>query len=164
MPVLNRDRADPLHLVFTGITQTPANLQRLIEDLNIQPWVHVLGRVSRGELESLYKQAFATAVPSLYEQGSFPLMECFHSVAQFSSDIPSLREQLDAMGSDAIFFDPHSADSFVESLAALERDRTGILARQLAGFERMKKRTWSDAAKEWCEVFREAIATTPNNA
>ena len=165
LPVLNRDRADPLHLVFTGITQTPENLQRLIEDLNIQPWVHVLGKVSRGELESLYKQAFATAVPSLYEQGSFPLMEALSfGCPILSSDIPSLREQLDAMGSDAIFFDPHSADSFVESLAALERDRTGILARQLAGFERMKKWTWSDAAKEWCEVFREAIATTPNTA
>lgn len=161
LPALNCNRSDPIHLVFTGITQIPDPLRELIEDLQIEPWVHVLGKVSRGELESLYRHAFATAVPSLYEQGSFPLMEAlWFSCPILSSDIPSLREQLAAMKDDAIFFDPNSTESFIESVRFLEQNRSGILADQLAGFERMKQRSWSDAAEEWCEVFQQALLPT----
>lgn len=158
LPVLNRHRSDPMHLVFTGITQTPENLKRLINDLGIKPWVHVLGKVPREELESLYKQAFATAVPSLYEQGSFPLMEALSfGCPILASNIPSLREQLADMGEAAIFFDPHSADDFVRAVEQLEQNPTSKTSAQLAGFERMKQRSWTDAAGEWCEVFKQAL-------
>lgn len=164
LPLINRNRPQPLHLVFTGITQTPNNLKRLIDDLGIESQVHVLGKVPRGELESLYKHAYATTVPSLYEQGSFPLLEALSfGCPILASDIPSLREQLGPMLDDAIFFDPHSADSFVEAFESLESDRVGTLVRQLAGFERMKKRTWQDAACQWCEVFRQAIRIAGNH-
>jgi glycosyltransferase involved in cell wall biosynthesis len=164
LPVLNQDRNDPFHLVFTGITQIPDPLQRLIEDLQIQPWVHVLGKVSRGQLESLYRHAFATAVPSLYEQGSFPLMEAlWFSCPILSSDIPSLREQLAAMQNDAIYFDPKSTNSFVNAVRLLENNRSSILANQLAGFEKMKQRTWADAAREWCQVFHQALLPTTSS-
>lgn len=165
LPALNRNREVPLHLVFTGITQTPEHLQRLIDELGIRPWVHVLGKVSRGELELLYRHAFATAVPSLYEQGSFPLMEALaFGCPILASDIPSLREQLAAMGDDAIFFDPRSADSFVQAVRLLEHDRRGRLAGQLAGFQRMKQRTWAEVAKEWCDVFTQAVEPRPGPA
>jgi glycosyltransferase involved in cell wall biosynthesis len=161
LAVLNRDRKDPYHLVFTGITNTPENLQKLINDLNIEPWVHVLGKVPRSELQALYRQAFATAVPSLYEQGSFPLMEALSfGCPILCSDIPSLREQLSAMNDEDLFFDPHCSDSFVQAVDKLQANRDARLADQLAGFERMKQRTWSDAAKQWCEVFRQALDQT----
>lgn len=158
LPELNRNQPSPLHVVFTGITQTPADLKQIIEQLDIQPWVHVLGKVSRGQLEALYRHAFATAVPSLYEQGSFPLMESLgFGCPILSSDIPSLREQLQAMQDDAMFFDPHSIDSFVAAVRRLQLDRSGSLAKQLSGFERMKQRSWEDVAGQWCEVFQQAI-------
>lgn len=159
LPALNRDRPDPLHLVFTGIKRTPGSLLRLIADLHVEAHVHVLGKVSRGELESLYRHAHATAVPSLYEQGSFPLMEALaFSCPILAADIPALREQLEALGDAAIFFDPRSPADFVRAVAELERDRDGRLARQVAGFARMQQRTWQDAAREWCAVFDEALA------
>lgn len=158
LAVLNQNRKDPYHLVFTGITNTPENLQKLIHDLGIKPWVHVLGKVPRGQLQTLYRQAFATAVPSLYEQGSFPLMEALSfGCPILSSDIPSLREQLSAMNDEDLFFDPHCSDSFVRAVEKLQAHRDTRLADQLAGFERMKQRTWSDAAEQWCEVFRQAL-------
>jgi glycosyltransferase involved in cell wall biosynthesis len=159
LPLLNRDRAVPLHLVFTGIKRTPRSLVRLIEGLRVSSWVHVLGKVSRGELEALYRHAHATAVPSLYEQGSFPLMEAlFFDCPILAADIPALREQLEALGDAAIYFDPHSPAAFVRAVEDLERDRGGRLTRQVAGFARMKQRTWQDAAREWCAVFDEALA------
>jgi len=158
LPLLNRDRPKAFHVVFTGITQIPEYLQTLIENLNIHDQVHVLGKVTRGELELLYRNAYATAVPSLYEQGSFPLYESLSFECPIlASDIPALREQLQALGNDAIFFDPHSAESFARSVLQIEQNRQGIISRQLAGFERMKQRSWDDAAKEWCDVFQQAI-------
>jgi glycosyltransferase involved in cell wall biosynthesis len=133
----------------------------LIKDLQLEPWVHVLGKVSRGELESLYRHAFATAVPSLYEQGSFPLMEALSfGCPILSSDIPSLREQLAAMGPDAIYFDPHSESDFARAVFELDQDRSGKLAGQLAGFQRMKQRTWADVADEWCKIFHAILKPT----
>lgn len=161
LSVLNQNRKDPYHLVFTGITSTPENLQKLIHDLAISPWVHVLGKVSRSQLQALYRQAFATAVPSLYEQGSFPLMEALSfGCPILSSDIPSLREQLSAMHDEDLFFDPHCSNSFVQAVEKLQANRDTRLADQLAGFERMKQRTWSDAAQQWCEVFHQALEGT----
>lgn len=161
LPLINRNQPDPWHVVFTGIRQTPLNLQSLIKDLQLESWVHVLGKVSRAELESLYRHAFATAVPSLYEQGSFPLMEALSfGCPILSSDIPPLREQLAAMGHDAIYFDPRSEADFARAVFELDQDRSRKLVSQLAGFERMKQRTWSDVAKEWCKVFQAALDPT----
>lgn len=163
LPLLNRDRTKAFHIVFTGITRTPENLQRLIDDLNVHDQVHTLGKVTRGELELLYRNAYATAVPSLYEQGSFPLYESLSFECPIlASDIPALREQLQALGNDAIFFDPHSTESFVHAVLRLEQDRQAITSRQLAGFERMKQRTWGDVAKEWCGVLGQAIDIQPD--
>ncbi|MFM7928586.1 MAG: hypothetical protein ACKO9Q_12830, partial [Pirellula sp.] len=77
-----------------------------------------------------------------------------------SSDIPSLREQLSAMQDEDLFFDPHCSNSFVRAVEKLQADRDNRLAAQLAGFERMKQRTWSDAAQQWCEVFHQALEGT----
>ena len=119
----------------------------------------MLGKVTRSELESLYRNAYATVVPSLYEQGSFPLMESLHfGCPILSSDIPSLREQLQAMGSSALFFDPRSVQSLVQSLRELSLDRQGKLKEQLEGFRAMQARTWDDVAKEWCAVFDRALS------
>ena len=62
-------------VVFTGIHSCPDYIQDEIKKQGLSNDVVVLSHVSRGELLRLYRGAFATVVPSLYEQGSFPLME-----------------------------------------------------------------------------------------
>jgi hypothetical protein len=63
------------------------------------------------------------------------------------------------MGSSALFFDPHSVQSLVQSLRELSYDRQGKLEEQLSGFRAMQARTWDDVAKEWCVVFDRALTT-----
>jgi hypothetical protein len=64
------------------------------------------------------------------------------------------------MHDEDLFFDPHCSNSFVRAVEKIQADRDTRLANQLAGFERMKQRTWSDAAQQWCEVFRQALEGT----
>ncbi len=154
------DELRSLQVLFTGGSELPADLNNKINALGVADRIKLPGRVTRSELESLYRNAYATVVPSLYEQGSFPLMESLHfGCPILSSDIPSLREQLQAMGSSALFFDPRSVQSLVQALRELSYDRQGKLEEQLSGFRAMQARTWDDVAKEWCVVFDRALTT-----
>lgn len=156
------DKLRSMQVVFTGSSDLPVDLKNKIDALGVGDRLKLPGKVTRSELESLYRNAYATVVPSLYEQGSFPLMESLHfGCPILSSDIPSLREQLQAMGSSALFFDPRSVQSLVQSLRELSYDRQGKLEEQLNGFRAMQARTWDDVAKEWCVVFDRALATQP---
>lgn len=155
---LLRARSDrPWQVVFTGISDCPDALRSQLRASSVAEHVHILGRVSRAQLANLYRHAFATVVPSLYEQGSFPLMEALHfGCPVLSSDIPSLREQLHGMGDAAIFFDPHQPADLVSKLLAFEPVRAATTERQQLGFFSMRERTWTDAAREWVEVLAEA--------
>lgn len=157
---LLRARSDrPWQVVFTGISDCPDALRSQLRASTVAEHVHILGRVSRAQLANLYRHAFATVVPSLYEQGSFPLMEALHfGCPVLSSDIPSLREQLHGMGDSAIFFDPHQPGDLVNKLLAFEPVRAETTERQQSGFLSMRERTWTDAAREWVEVLSEAKA------
>lgn len=147
-----------LHVVFTGISNCPTELSKKIASLGVSDRVHILGKVSRSELEALYRNAYATVVPSLYEQGSFPLMEALQFECPIlASDIPSLREQLRSLGSSALYFDPRSDASLVQSLRELESDWEQRLRSQLEGFRVMQSRTWDDVASQWSDVFRRAL-------
>lgn len=152
-----RGRGD-MRLVFTGIRQVPASLARRIEALGLTEHVHVLGKVSREELACLYREAVATVVPSLYEQGSFPILEALHwGCPVAASDLPALREALEPLGDAMLFFDPRDASAVADTIAAIALDRDGLFRRQASGFESLRARTWSQVAGEWAAAFAEAI-------
>lgn len=152
-----------LHVVFTGISDCPAELSKRIASLGVSERVHVLGKVSRIELESLYRNAYATVVPSLYEQGSFPLMEALQFECPIlASDIPSLREQLQGLGESALYFDPRSDDSLILALRTLDSDWEKRLRSQLDGFRILQSRSWDDVAAQWCNVFQRTLSESRN--
>lgn len=148
-----------LHVVFTGISNCPPELSKRITSLGVSERVHVLGKVSRAELESLYRNAYATVVPSLYEQGSFPLMEALQfECPVLASDIPPLREQLHGLGESALYFDPRSDNSLIQALRTLDSDWEKRLRNQLDGFRVLQSRSWDDVAIQWCDVFRRTLS------
>ncbi len=153
-----RRRGTALDLVLTGIRGLPRPLARRIEKLGIAGHVHVLGKVSREELSRLYAEAKATVVPSLYEQGSFPILEALHwGCPVAASDLPALRESLAPLGDKMVFFDPRDAAKIAAAIAGILADRDAVRTRQMAAFERLRTRTWVDVAHEWGTVFEEAI-------
>src|SRR5919202_635387 len=74
---LLRDKQNvKVSVVFTGHqTEYFAKIDEVIHELNLQSHVQFLGVVSEDVLYTLYRQAHAVVVPTLYEAGSFPLME-----------------------------------------------------------------------------------------
>jgi glycosyltransferase involved in cell wall biosynthesis len=165
LAMLHASGATDWRVVFTGISECPESLQQKIAQSSVADAVHVLGRVPRSELATLYRNAFATVVPSLYEQGSFPLMEALHFGCPIMiSDIPSLREQFAMLGDSGLFFDPYRPERLIDVLQSLEAGRESLLKLQIAGFRAMQKRTWKDAARDWIAVLSDAIeAGRPSN-
>lgn len=150
-----------LQLVFTGMADPPASLTKEIAAHGLQQQVHVLKKVSRTTLTALYQQAFATIVPSLYEQGSFPILEGLRSNSPVAcSDIPSLREAFAPLGKAMLYFDPRSVASLTEVILQIAREREMILKNQQAAKQMLHERTWVAAAAEWMVVFREALGSS----
>ena len=158
IPRLKELNLDSMKIVFTGIRKCPRWLRAAIASHDAQDSVLILGKVTRCELAALYRSAFATVVPSFYEQGSFPLLEALqHQCPAISSDIPALREQFAEMGEDMVFFDPHRAESLFSAVRRVHFDRQAIIVAQQNSFARLKLRKWTDAAQDWLNVFSEVI-------
>jgi glycosyltransferase involved in cell wall biosynthesis len=155
---------DSFDLVFTGMRSIPENLTRLIKAYGLISRVHVLGCVARSMLADLYRGAVATLVPSLYEQGSFPIYEALHWRCPVAcSDIPSLREQCAAMGDAMIYFDPRNPEAIAHTVLKIRNEYESIRARQYAASRVMWQRTWQDVAGDWLAVFHEAAEIARNS-
>jgi glycosyltransferase involved in cell wall biosynthesis len=149
---------DGFDLVFTGAAAPfPVELTALVERHGLRGRVHVLGRVSREVLAALYQSAFATVVPSRYEQGSFPIHEAIHwGCPAACSDIPPLREQCAALGDAMVYFDPTSPMSIADAVLRLRDGREAIRGEQHRRSLAQAARTWKQVAEEWLPILREA--------
>lgn len=157
---LLRDRfgVDDFDLVFTGYRPLPDDLRRQVFDSGLSGRVHALECVERGALAALYRNAFATIVPTLYEQGSFPVYEALHYGCPVAcSRIPALREQCRDMGDAMLYFDPHNAEDIARTVLAIRDNRESIRATQAEASRPLFGRTWKDAAMDWLRVFRETV-------
>jgi glycosyltransferase involved in cell wall biosynthesis len=154
--VLRERGEDWADVVFTGITEPSAELSETIHRYDLADRVHILGKVDRATLGALYKCAFATVVPTLYEQGSFPVYEAIHwQCPVAASDIPPLREQCQSMGDAMLYFDPYSVEAIADSVVSIRKNRDGIQREQWAASRQLWERTWDDVAAEWIRVYRE---------
>lgn len=156
---LLRDRHgdETFNVVFTGIRRMPAELAGRIDECGLRGRVHVLGCVDRATLAALYQHAFATVVPTFYEQGSFPVYEAIHWGCPVAcSEIPALVEQNMPLGDAMLYFDPYNPETLVEAILKISNDREGISRRQQEAGKALWRRTWDDVAREWLAVFHEA--------
>ncbi len=146
-------------VLFTGNGVIPPSLAHEIGRQDLAGRVHVLGPLDREVLARLYCEALATIVPSLYEQGSFPVLEALHwGCPVAASDIPALREAFAALGEAMIYFDPGKPEEIADAIQAIASERNGVRRRQAGAFAALRARRWQDVANEWLAVFEEAVA------
>jgi glycosyltransferase involved in cell wall biosynthesis len=149
---------EDLDLAFTGENQPPSDLLRLVQAAGLEGRVHFLGCVERATLAALYREALATVIASLYEQGSFPIYEALQCGCPVAcSDIPALREQCAALGQAMVYFDPRDAASIVRAVLAIRADRQAVISRQQSAGGALWQRTWTDAGRAWLDLCHEAI-------
>lgn len=146
-----------LQLIFTGFKPLPTELARVAARFRVADAVHAVGSVDRPLLAALYRMAMATVVPSLYEQGSFPVLEAIRCGCPAAcSDIPALREAFADLGGTIPMFDPRSPASIATTVGALLADREGVRRRQQEAIASLPRRSWSDVARDWLAVLQEA--------
>jgi glycosyltransferase involved in cell wall biosynthesis len=119
-----------------------------------------LGYVSDSELEGLYRRAAALVLPTLYEAGSFPLLEAVRALCPvIASEIPSLKEQARLLGDNIVLFDPHDSDALAARLEDLFGDRAAA-ARRAEAAKRLEDEvySWGKTATGYFEVFGELAA------
>jgi glycosyltransferase involved in cell wall biosynthesis len=158
LPLVRRGGHADMQVVFTGSGPLPADLARMVADHGLAGAVHAVGSVDRPVLAALYRAAAATVVPSLYEQGSFPVLEAIRcDCPAAASDIPALREAFAPLGGAVPLFDPRSPHAIATAVLDLLADREGVRRRQQQAFAALPPRSWADVAADWLAVLREAV-------
>jgi glycosyltransferase involved in cell wall biosynthesis len=145
-------------LVFTGGLPDimPDDVQRLVDAYGFQSRVHALGGVDRRTLASLYRCAYATLVPSLYEQASYQITEALHFRCPVAcSRIPPFLDQCRSMGDAMLYFDPEDPETIAQAILQLRDHREEIREKQVKASQALFQRTWGQVAAEWMTVFRE---------
>ena len=115
-----------IHLVCTGTQNEYFErvLKRRVDQSLQRRRIHFLGVVSEEELGWLYRHAAGVVLPTLYEAGSFPLIEAMQmGTPVICANTTSLPETI---GDEAFVFDPRSRDSLIQKMRALLLDESYI--------------------------------------
>lgn len=112
-----------VNVVCTGHkTNHFAAIEKLMAELNVTGNFMFLGIVDDQTLFGLYQRCHGVVVPTLYEAGSFPLMESILlGKAVISSNVTSLPETI---GDDRFTFDPQDAEDTARKILSLWEDET----------------------------------------
>jgi glycosyltransferase involved in cell wall biosynthesis len=168
----SRARASNCRLVLTGGN---ANLPRTVpgclrlrrlarrRGLRVGTDILALGYVSDSEYYRLLAHARAVIMPTLAEGGgSFPVEEAvLAGVPVLCSDIPVMREHMERIGAEVLWFDPRDAASLCAALEMLEEEFPALKARARAQTSRLTTRSWAQVAGDYLNVFDAAIAGHP---
>jgi glycosyltransferase involved in cell wall biosynthesis len=159
LDLVRRGGHPDMQLIFTGFGPLPADLARLAEDHGLAGAVQAVGSVDRSMLAALYGAAAATVVPSLYEQGSFPVLEAIRcGCPATASDIPALREAFEPLAGSVPLFDPLAPATIAAAVLGVLADREGVRRRQAEAVRALAPRSWADVAADWLAVLQEAAA------
>lgn len=96
-------------------------LQEKVLQMGLENQIQFLGKVTEEDLVYLYRHCTATIIPTLYEAGSFPLVESIMmKVPCICSNVTSLPETISAP---EYTFDPTSVQEMAEKIVRVMSDR-----------------------------------------
>ena len=104
-----------INVVFTGYQSSYyEQIQEIVAALNLEQQIHSLGVVTEEVLYTLYHSTQAVVVPTLYEAGSFPLMESIlMRIPVVCSNVTSLP---DTIGDKKFVFNPSDTDDMANKI------------------------------------------------
>lgn len=110
-----------IHLICTGnLTEHFHILEKYIHEHQLEKQVSFEGIVSEERLYQLYQNTRAVVVPTLYEAGSFPLMEAIIlGVSVICSNVTSLPETI---GNNKFVFDPENISDLANKIELIYSD------------------------------------------
>lgn len=135
-----------LPVVLTGSDQgNEGYVRQLVEKLQLQEQVHLLGHVSRETLRTLYQNALALCYISFFGPENLPPLEAFAlGCPVIAADVPGANEQL---GDAAILVNPANELEIAEALKSVHDDKAKRESLICRGKERARRFTGNDFAK-----------------
>ena len=121
-----------------------------------------LGYVGDLELECLYRLATAVVVPSLYEAGSFPIIEAARAHCPVAcSRTPAHLEQANLLDNNIWLFDPTNPRDLADVLERMLSDPGITIDRAVNAAERVRRAySWEKAAAGYLSVFQGNLEST----
>jgi len=146
-----------ISLVCTGYTYDDyfPEIQRLIDELDLKDYVNFSGYIPEEELLLLLANATLVVIPTLYEAGSFPLMEAMtQGVPVICSNVTSLP---DTIGDLRFTFDPHNADEMAEKIAVMLTDDNLLSENKANSQKKVAESRWDKVITTFVETYAKAI-------
>lgn len=117
--------------------------------------VIALGRVSDETLRALYGGTVALVLPSLYEGVGFTALEAMACGAAIVSSTGGALP--DTVGDAGLLLPPLDVGAWREALSTISEQDSLRRRLSAAGLEMVKRRSWERAAREYLEIYREAV-------
>jgi len=114
-----------------------------------------LGYISARELQALYEESIGMVQTTLYEAGSFPMVEAMAARKPVAiSRIPPIIEQCERVGVVAELFDPHDPEDVARAIwriwSGCEATDPAVIAANAAA---VAARTWDDVAGDYLDLL-----------
>jgi glycosyltransferase involved in cell wall biosynthesis len=124
--------------------------QQQIKQWQVKERVDLLGFISDAELKKMYQETTALIQPSLSEGFGLTGVEAMACGAPvLASEIPIFQE---IYGPAALYFNPHSAYSFVKALRKLETSNRQSIIKK--GFKQAKQYSWDKMTSQTVATYR----------
>ena len=157
LKILHEKHGLRISLVCTGQKYSDyyPELELEIHNLGLAQYVTFLGYIPEEDLRALLKSATLAVIPTLYEAGSFPLMEAMaYEVPVICSNVTSLP---DTIGDRRFIFDPRDVDQIAEKASALLQDEQLIQENRNNSRIRVRENRWDKAVHTFLETYSKAI-------
>lgn len=154
---LQKQSTENITLICTGhkTDYYYSHLLPYIESNNLLDKIYFLGIVDEVTLYNLYKSCTGVVIPTLYEAGSFPLMEALLlSIPVICADTTSLPETIN---DDNFIFNPNDIDSISNKVFQLWNDDTFRSRSALNGKKQSYKLRNSGALNKLRSIYSELL-------
>jgi len=146
-----------IHLVCTGKkNEFYMNIKKQIIALNLNYYVTFTDYVADDELLALLKKAKASVIPTLYEAGSYPLMEAMAvGTPVICSNVTSLPEQI---GDQRFVFNPNDVEELASKLYLIITDDTVRRENIENGKRQIERISWQKMIPNFINTYSRALS------
>ncbi len=130
-------------------------MERVIADEGICPYVHLLGEIEYLQMPELYAGARLFAFPSYLETFGHPLVEAMGSGVPVASSNASVMPEI--CGDAALYFNPFDPDEMAQVMYRVLTDDVSWKNMRRRGLERSREFSWEKTARRTLDVLRSVI-------